>query len=611
MTIRPVPARWFEILTIGADAARALEGLAQTGAVELEVEAGAERRLLLPDTDDLLKAFREMARTHGGHWPAAAPLAHRPDHPRRLLESAWSRLTAWRGEADPLIRRIETLSHEIADLELLDTALREIRADCPDLTRLATAGPHLAARLFVLPPRARLRDPPQRVILETWVTAAAAHVLAVGPQAAVRDLEAQIPGLQGRVVPLPRWLPSDPTQASVVTAERLAALLDERRAMEADIAALSTDHDVAGAVGDFALIDWLGRHAGDLAGSERLAWITGWTSDDDGDTLQAALDQRGVRCLLRLLPEPPGADAPLVLRNPRWARAFEVFAGMIGTPTRDEADPSLLLAVVAPLMFGFMFGDVGQGLVLIVVGLIYGKRMPVLRLLVPGGIAAVAFGFLFGSVFCREDLIPALWIHPLGEPLTLLAVALAGGVVLLGIGLLLDAVQSLWRGDGRSWVFRQAGFVVTYLALLTSIAWRPALWAALAGAVWYVAGAVVLAHRDRRVEAGIAFAEFVEQTAQLLVNTVSFARVGAFALAHAGLSAAIVGVAEVFGGLGFWVTLVLGNLLVIALEGLVVGIQTTRLVLFEFFIRFLRGGGRSFKPLEPPRIDWAVVAEKP
>jgi V/A-type H+-transporting ATPase subunit I len=279
MTIRPVPARLFEILTIGADAARALEGLASTGAVELEVEAGAERRLLMPDTDDLLKAFRDLARTHGTHWPVAAPLAHRPDHPRRLLERAWSRLTAWRTEADPIIRRIETLSREIADLELLDAALREIRTDCPDLSRLATAGPHLAARLFVLPPRARPRDPPPQVILETWVAPAAVHVLAVGREYAVRELEAQIPGLQGRVVPLPRWLPSDPVEATVVTAERLAALLDEKSRLEADVTALSTRHDIAGALGDFALIDWLGRHAGDLAGSERLARITGWTSE--------------------------------------------------------------------------------------------------------------------------------------------------------------------------------------------------------------------------------------------------------------------------------------------------------------------------------------------
>jgi len=81
---------------------------------------------------------------------------------------------------------------------------------------------------------------------------------------------------------------------------------------------------------------------------------------------------------------------------------------------------------------------------------------------------------------------------------------------------------------------------------------------------------------------------------------VSFARVGAFALAHAGLSVAVTGVAEASGTAGYWIVLLLGNLLIIVLEGLIVGIQTTRLLLFEFFVRFLQGTGRAFRPLPPP-----------
>ncbi|MDJ0893080.1 MAG: ATPase, partial [Gammaproteobacteria bacterium] len=88
---------------------------------------------------------------------------------------------------------------------------------------------------------------------------------------------------------------------------------------------------------------------------------------------------------------------------------------------------------------------------------------------------------------------------------------------------------------------------------------------------------------------------------RLLVNTVSFARVGAFALAHAGLSSAIVTLAD---AADVWwlagLVLLLGNLLVILLEALVVSVQTTRLVLFEFFMRFLRAEGRPFRPLRPP-----------
>jgi V/A-type H+-transporting ATPase subunit I len=106
-----------------------------------------------------------------------------------------------------------------------------------------------------------------------------------------------------------------------------------------------------------------------------------------------------------------------------------------------------------------------------------------------------------------------------------------------------------------------------------------------------------------------AAGEFVEETLRLLVNTVSFARVGAFALAHAGLSVAVFEMATVSGRYGYWIVLAVGNVVIIALEGLVVGIQTTRLLLFEFFVRFLTGAGREFKPLLPPVITRSTISE--
>jgi V/A-type H+-transporting ATPase subunit I len=91
----------------------------------------------------------------------------------------------------------------------------------------------------------------------------------------------------------------------------------------------------------------------------------------------------------------------------------------------------------------------------------------------------------------------------------------------------------------------------------------------------------------------------LESAFQLVINTLSFARVGAFGLAHAGLGSTTVALAETAGA-GAPAVLVLGNALIILLEGLVVSIQTARLVLFEFFIRFLRGEGRAFRPLAVP-----------
>jgi V/A-type H+-transporting ATPase subunit I len=223
-------------------------------------------------------------------------------------------------------------------------------------------------------------------------------------------------------------------------------------------------------------------------------------------------------------------------------------------------------------------------------------------MLVPGGIMAMVFGALFGSVFCREDVVQALWLRPLNEPITVLIAAVIVGVAIIALGLALDAVQMHWRGGGRRWWAQRAGLLVAYGGLLAAPWHSEGLIVTAVGTIWFIFGAVALAEKERLAALAEAAAEFVEQILRLLVNTVSFARIGAFALAHAGLSVAIIELAHASGPVGYWIVLAIGNVLVIALEGMVVSIQTTRLLLFEFFIRFLTGMGREFKPLPPPAI---------
>ncbi len=182
-------------------------------------------------------------------------------------------------------------------------------------------------------------------------------------------------------------------------------------------------HDLAGALADIEVVEWLMRHGSALSASERLVWVTGWTTDGDEAAFCAPLDRQGLRCVVQFPAPPVGSEPPSLLANPPWVRAFEGFARMLGQPGRDEADPSPLVAIIAPLLFGFMFGDVGQGAVLCLAGWLLRKRLPMLVLLIPGGLMAMVFGLLFGSVFAREDLIPALWLHPLHEPVALLSVA--------------------------------------------------------------------------------------------------------------------------------------------------------------------------------------------
>ena len=315
-----------------------------------------------------------------------------------------------------------------------------------------------------------------------------------------------------------------------------------------------------------------------------------------------AIDRSGARALLHFPAPPADAKAPLLLANPRWARPFELFSRALGMPSADEVDPSVILAVMVPLIFGYMFGDVGQGLVLIAAGLALRRRLPIATLIVAGGFAAVVFGFLFGSVFALH-VIPPVWIAPLDEPLAILAVPLAGGAMLLTVGLVLNGLEAAWRSSLDRWLATDLGFLVAYAGTVIGLIDQRGLAVAAAGALWFCVGQALVA---RRIVAGLAaIGELVERGVQILVNTLSFARVGAFALAHAGLSSAIVALMDASDDVVIRaIVLIVGNAVVLVLEALVVSIQTTRLVLFEFFTRFLAAGGRIFRPLPmPPSVE--------
>jgi V/A-type H+-transporting ATPase subunit I len=608
MSLRPVPAKWFELVTVHDELARVMECLSRTGTVELEARSRATDRLLFPGLNEELKSYHELARRYQHYWPPPAPAPERrAEELSETLKAARTRLAAWTELADPIITTIEKLSQNAADLEQLRAALQSAGDNFPDIHSLSRAGPKLQVRLFALPAGVLLRELPALLLVKPWQTPEASYVLAVGQAADIGDIEIQLPGLKGHTLPLPSWLPASPNEAMTAIGGQLADFAHQRAAATAQLQALSEQFKIAAALADIGLIEWLNEHANELRGSDHLAWVTGWTSDVSGTALHRALDASGVRYILRLLDAPAGMNAPLVLHNPGWARAFEVFARMLGTPGRYESDPSQLLAVIASSIFGFMFGDVGQGAVICLVGIVLGRRVPLTRMLVPGGIMAILFGVLFGSVFCREDIIPALWIRPMDDPVMILLAAVIVGIAIITLGLLLDAIQMQWRGEASRWWAQRAGLFTTYAGVLISLRRTEGLWVAGVGAAWFIFGAAALTPKGRLSAMIAAVAEFVEQSLRLLVNTVSFARIGAFALAHAGLSVAIIEMAQASGRVGYWIVLAVGNVLVIVLEGVVVSIQTTRLLLFEFFIRFLAGTGREFKPLPPPAIGKSSI----
>jgi V/A-type H+-transporting ATPase subunit I len=222
----------------------------------------------------------------------------------------------------------------------------------------------------------------------------------------------------------------------------------------------------------------------------------------------------------------------------------------------------------------------------------------------------MVFGWLFGSVFTREDLLRPLWLRPLERPLVPLAVSLAFGACVLVVGLLLDALQHAWAARFRQWCQSRAGMLLAYLGMIgCALSWR-SLWVVALGLAWFWIGSSLKAgNRLERFAQSIGAS--IESMLQLFVNTLSFVRVGAFALAHAGLAAAIMALAAGLHSRTLaLVVLIIGNVAMIVIEGLIVGIQTTRLVLFEFFIRFLHGTGRPFRPLPPPLVPAPVRTQQ-
>jgi len=604
--IRPKPARWFEILAARDDATLALEALATTGAVELEARPSAVLPAALADLRPQLSEFAELVSRYRAYWPQAkGPASAFPESPAVTLTRSLAHLRAWAEEAEPVIQQLQRGEAERAELLLWRRVLTTIGESVIDFARLAGAGPVLHARLFVFPPDSTPELPPgtltRTVDLDgTMVCALAA--LTVGNADDVQALAQQAALLKGRVYDAPAWLRADAEETERYIAPRLDALEREEHRLRGEIEALHGKHGLHTALSDANRLQWVIQNVRALESGDLFCWITGWTSDFAGSRLAAALERSGARALLHFPAPGPKARAPLLLDNPLWAKPFEVFSRALGMPSKNEADPSVLLAIAVPLMFGYMFGDVGQGLVIAAVGFAVRKRFPVARLFIAGGLAAVVFGALFGSVFSMHVLRP-LWIAPLDDPLRILLVPLVGGAVLLTLGLALNALEAWWRGEFATWISTDAGYIAAYLGLLAGL-FNPAAFAvAGAGALVFCLGHAW--HARRLTAALTAVAELVERLVQILINTLSFARVGAFALAHAGLSSAIVALMDAADSVvAKALLLVVGNVLVLVLEVMVVSIQTTRLVLFEFFTRFLTAEGRIFRPLSaPPSIS--------
>lgn len=323
------------------------------------------------------------------------------------------------------------------------------------------------------------------------------------------------------------------------------------------------------------------------------------------------------------------ANVPVSLNNPRVLQPFQTLVTTYARPRYEEVDPTVLIALTFPLLFGAMFGDVGQGLVLALLGaLVSSKRISALkslaglgRLVTICGVVAMLFGFLYGSVFGVETLLPALWMRPMENILQILLIAIGAGTILLSVGFIFNIYNAIRVRDWGRLLFDNHGLagLVLYWSMVglaggaylgkfplpPVVLIIPAILASAVVMLSEVLKRLLEGHRPL-LEGGPgtfaiqAFFELFETLISFLSNSLSYVRVGAFAVAHAGLSAVIFilgGMVSQSHGPGYWLVVVVGNLFIVGFEGLIVGIQTMRLEYYEFFSKFFSGGGMRYEPL--------------
>jgi len=321
---------------------------------------------------------------------------------------------------------------------------------------------------------------------------------------------------------------------------------------------------------------------------------------------------------------------PVILRNNRLFRPFELLVKNLGIPGDKELDPTPVAAMSYVIMFGLMFGDAGQGLLLAFSGFIikniYKKNKEKKTLyelggiLIYSGLSAAVFGILYGSVFSLEHLFEPVWFSPMQNVMGLFTASIIMGVFIISIGMLLNMINNFIRGNFTESLLgvRGAAGMIVYLWFVKNMYQYLSSGAVMGNVEFIIFFLLPLCLFILRNPVGYVFFEIkqvfpdgffeylvgsivqlIEMFSGLLSNTVSFIRAGAFALSHAGLSIAVYTLAESTGGVlsaGGIVVMIIGNIFIILLEGLLCSIQSMRLEYYEFFSRFFSGDGVEFRP---------------
>ena len=385
------------------------------------------------------------------------------------------------------------------------------------------------------------------------------------------------------------------------------------------------------------------RMVKDFRKTDRTYLVSGWIPSDDKEGFISTMKRATrSRCIIESARAEDvqsvregKVDVPVRMNNPPPFKPFEIITKAYGVPAYRTIDPTPVLGISFLLMFGMMFGDVGHGLVLALLGILFLLRSKaefqkhVGLLLCYVGASSMIFGFLFGSLFGFEHLswMKPLWLRPMESISTLFKVTIRFGMGMIFLSILINVINAVRLKKFWNVIFDHAGLLSALLywcgIVLASrivtespgvkskmVILAPGLIAIALILLFFREPIVHLAEGKKKLYPEGAFTgivsgliELMEIVLGFLANTVSFIRIAAFGLVHAGLAMAIFSLADSVNGVGSVLIIIFGNIFIIMLEGLIVSIQSVRLEFYEFFSRFFKEGPVGYKPLRSELIN--------
>jgi len=359
--------------------------------------------------------------------------------------------------------------------------------------------------------------------------------------------------------------------------------------------------------------------------TDKTVLLSGWVPKEEKENAIKEIKKIDAGCYIETKDARevniPKDEIPVKLKNTAFFKPFELLIDSYGIPRYGTIDPTIFVAISFLVMFGAMFGDIGHGLAL-AIGSIFlkisknEKVRQAFALMLYCGISSIIFGALYGSFFGIE--FRSLWIKPIDNIMEIFKVSIIFGIGFISLGILINIINSLRDKDYLKAIFDKAGLIGGLIYWSAIGIFTKMLMSKTQGLNVYfiiISAGFALLFLKPFIEAVFKkekhniFTALMESAIDILeigmsylANTVSFIRIAAFALAHAGLFIAIFEMSRIVNEAGgaflSFLVVILGNILIIFLEGLVVSIQSLRLNYYEFFSKFFMLGKETYKPVK-------------